>query len=174
MSALELVPGRECGECTACCVSLRIEEPTLRKEGDVACPNLSGAGGCGIYLSRPKVCRTWHCAWRYMANLDADWRPDKCGLLIRIEDGSEIVLQPLAEWAALFGAVKLIAGLIQQQIPTSISISTRPGFTNARVPLNVPEMVAAAVAGNLTQVASLLQRAITFAARCQTDPEPPM
>lgn len=174
MSALELVPGRECGECTACCVSLRIEEPSLRKAPDVACPNLSCTGGCDIYPFRPMVCRTWHCAWRYMINLDADWRPDKCGLLMRLDDGGGIVFQPVAESTALLGAVEFIAELIKQQVPTYISIPTRTGFTNSRVQLNAPDVVTAAVAGNLTQVASLLQGAIAFAACQQTDPERPI
>jgi hypothetical protein len=109
-----------------------------------------------------------------MVNHNAGGRPDKCGLLMRLDDGGGMVFQPVTDSAALLGAVEFIAELIQQQIPTYISIPTRPGFTNSRVQLNAPDMVIAAVAGNLTQVASLLQGAIAFAARSQTDPERPI
>jgi hypothetical protein len=39
-------------------------------------------GGCGIYSSRPKVCNDWYCAWRNMAHLDDDWRPDRMGVML--------------------------------------------------------------------------------------------
>jgi hypothetical protein len=71
-----LVANRECGECTACCVNLRIDEPGLQKKAGIPCPNMTPKGGCKIYSERPSVCRTWHCAWRYMSQLGEEWRPD--------------------------------------------------------------------------------------------------
>jgi hypothetical protein len=80
-----LVPGRECGECTACCTHLHIDEPELQKPGGVTCGNCRENAGCTIYATRPKVCRTWFCCWRIMAEFDDSWRPDKSNILITLE-----------------------------------------------------------------------------------------
>jgi len=40
-----LVPGRECGECTACCVVLHIDDKDLKKPADEVCTNLMEKGG---------------------------------------------------------------------------------------------------------------------------------
>ena len=54
----ELVRQRECGACTACCKTLKIEAPELKKLADVLCPHCAN-GGCAIYQSRPRVCQAW-------------------------------------------------------------------------------------------------------------------
>ncbi|MDG1022165.1 MAG: hypothetical protein P8O77_11815 [Emcibacteraceae bacterium] len=48
-----LVENRECGEFTACCVELTIEDPDLVKLPGVKCKNLHKSGGCKIYNERP-------------------------------------------------------------------------------------------------------------------------
>ena len=77
-----LVPGRECGACTHCCVDLAIVSDGMRKLPGVVCENCTG-GGCAIYDRRPRVCRDYHCLWRELPNLDESWRPDLCGVLIQ-------------------------------------------------------------------------------------------
>ncbi|MDG1437670.1 MAG: hypothetical protein P8P98_01740, partial [Emcibacteraceae bacterium] len=78
-----LVPSRECGECTACCVELTIEDPDLVKLPGVKCQHLNRKGGCGIYDTRPKTCKNWYCMWRFLPNLDDTWRPDLKGVMIK-------------------------------------------------------------------------------------------
>jgi len=78
-----LVKNRECGECTACCVELVIEDPKLVKLPGVKCKHLKRSGGCGIYQTRPRTCQEWYCMWRFMPLLDKSWRPDQKGVLIK-------------------------------------------------------------------------------------------
>jgi hypothetical protein len=72
---------KTCGGCSACCVALTIDTPELRKESQVPCPHLTPKG-CGIYQTRFKICREFHCGWLLFPELDEDWRPDRSGVLI--------------------------------------------------------------------------------------------
>ncbi|MCC3861565.1 YkgJ family cysteine cluster protein [Pseudemcibacter aquimaris] len=78
-----LVEGRECGKCEACCVELTIQDPELLKLPGVKCQHLSKKHGCTVYENRPKTCRDYYCMWRFMPNLDENWRPDLKGIMIR-------------------------------------------------------------------------------------------
>jgi hypothetical protein len=91
-----LVPGRECGECVACCKILEINKPELKKPADTLCPHCTGTG-CGIYAKRPEVCRDWHCLWRRIAELPDYLRPDKCGVVFSIDrhDPPRIVFEQI-------------------------------------------------------------------------------
>lgn len=73
--------GKTCGPCQVCCVALKIKAPQLRKDAQIPCPHLA-AKGCGIYESRPPVCRSFLCGWRLMPELDASWRPDLSGVML--------------------------------------------------------------------------------------------
>jgi hypothetical protein len=79
---MTLVQGRECGECVACCKFLEI--PELKKPADVLCHNCTG-NSCGIYDSRPSVCRGWYCVWRVEKELPDAMRPDKCGVMFCLD-----------------------------------------------------------------------------------------
>jgi hypothetical protein len=76
----ELVPGRECGECRACCVDLIIDTKELQKLPGVRCPHLCG-NGCAIYETRYPVCREYYCGWRQLDLLGDEWRPDRSRVL---------------------------------------------------------------------------------------------
>ena len=80
---MTLVPGRECGGCTVCCVALNIDKPEIQKASGVACRHC--VGGCAIHESRPPVCRAFFCAWRTVDIFGEDWRPDKSGVLAQVE-----------------------------------------------------------------------------------------
>lgn len=84
-----LVPGRDCGECTLCCQVQNIDKPDVQKPSGLLCRNCVG-GGCAIYETRYEVCRTFHCAWRQLANLDESWRPDRSGILIRFIEREDL------------------------------------------------------------------------------------
>ena len=60
---MTLIPGRECGDCTVCCVVPNIDKPEIQKLSGARCRHCTG-GGCAIYDSRPPVCRAFYCAWR--------------------------------------------------------------------------------------------------------------
>jgi hypothetical protein len=81
---------RQCGPCTACCVDLKIATPELKKKARVPCPHLKGKGGCGIYETRPGVCRQFLCGWRLFEEMGDDWRPDRSGVLAMRKAPSEL------------------------------------------------------------------------------------
>jgi hypothetical protein len=74
-------PSKSCGECNLCCIELPIETPELRKKAQTPCSHLT-TKGCGIYETRFPICRQFLCGWRLFPELDADWRPDRSGVMI--------------------------------------------------------------------------------------------
>jgi hypothetical protein len=133
-----LVSGRECGECTACCVVLLIDDENFKKPADQVCANLMEQGGCKIYTTRPSVCQEWYCAWRFMAQLDETWRPDLSGVLLR-SDENGIIFQPIRDPKTVLTterAIELIGGGVAQGIPMSMSIPTKEGFRSFGLSLN--------------------------------------
>ena len=73
---MTLIPGRDCGGCTVCCVFPTINKPEIQKQSGVRCRHCHETG-CGIYDSRPPVCRAYYCAWRTVDIFGEDWRPDR-------------------------------------------------------------------------------------------------
>lgn len=86
---IELVAGRECGTCNACCTHLLIADEAMTKMPGTLCRNWSADCGCSIYDTRPGACRTYHCGWRCLAELAEPWRPDRSGILINFKSRSE-------------------------------------------------------------------------------------
>lgn len=74
---------RACGECTACCTVLTVDTPDLKKPAGTPCKKLT-AQGCSIHAVRPLICRTWFCAWRRVATMPEEARPDRSGLLVSV------------------------------------------------------------------------------------------
>lgn len=91
-----LVPGRECGQCTACCFEITIEHPVLAKPPRTLCVHCTTAG-CSIYTARPDVCQSWFCAWRRVADLPDHLSPDRCGLLATLVE-NPVAENPLARF----------------------------------------------------------------------------
>lgn len=176
MSELErrLVQGRECGECSACCVTLRIDEPTIKKPQDVPCSKLTSCGGCSIYESRPDVCRNWYCAWRVMPQLDDSWRPDRSEIMLRIHDSENggLILQSIEKDSHVLTSEKVlgfVANFVEAEVPIYISVATKPGRCNAIVNLN--DVFKPAVSSKDIQIAELVMlRAIEHAYQYETDP----
>lgn len=75
---------RPCGECTACCVLPLIDTPELKKAEGQVCPHCTGKG-CGAYDARPEVCRTFNCAWKRIASMPPETRPDRLGVMFTLE-----------------------------------------------------------------------------------------
>src|SRR6185437_1559032 len=142
-----LVPGRECGACTACCRELTIESDTLRKVQGVLCVHCTPEQGCGIYQTPPDACRDWYCQWRRYAWLDDSWRPDRSGLLLRATDDDVpdgfasrigVVVDVLGGCHRLLPleAMEVIGALIGAGVATFLSVPSVAGFTSGRVLLN--------------------------------------
>lgn len=74
---------RACGECTACCTELTVDTPDFAKRAGTPCVHLAERG-CGIHAVRPRICQTWFCAWRRVASMPEEARPDRSGLLVSL------------------------------------------------------------------------------------------
>jgi uncharacterized protein len=81
------IPGKACGPCFFCCKVLEIEE--LRKTAGKLCEHCVKTGGCGVYASRPQVCRDYYCQWKEDRGLPATMRPDKVGTLLMDDPDSD-------------------------------------------------------------------------------------
>lgn len=74
------IPGKACGECSFCCKVLEITE--LDKPAGDWCQHCQGQSGCGIYATRPDICRDYICLWKGERGLSARLRPDHVGALL--------------------------------------------------------------------------------------------
>jgi hypothetical protein len=118
-----LVADRQCGACDVCCRIYEIDAPGVKKEPGVLCPHHTGKG-CGIYATRPGMCRDFFCLWRRVERFSDALRPDRCRVLfrsIRIEEpriifeSYSIIAQAITPDPAVFehepvkGALELLA-----------------------------------------------------------------
>jgi hypothetical protein len=168
-----LVSGRECGECTACCVVLHIDDDNFKKPADQVCENLMAKGGCKIYTKRPSVCQDWHCAWRFMAQLDESWRPDISGIMLR-SDENGIIFQPIRDPKTVLitaQAIELIGGGVAQGIPMSMSIPVKQGYRSYSTALNAP-LAAGVEARSLPMIQDKMIELIEFSLAQQTSQIP--
>ncbi|MGJ0392583.1 MAG: hypothetical protein ACR650_07465 [Methylocystis sp.] len=81
------IPGKACGACHFCCKVLEIEE--TKKAAGKLCEHCVGADGCGVYATRPQVCRDYHCQWKEDRGLPATMRPDRVGTLLMDDPDSD-------------------------------------------------------------------------------------
>lgn len=66
---------RTCGKCSACCIAPSISQSGFEKPMYEPCKHL-GQVGCGIYATRPGLCRRFRCGWLDGADTE---RPDILG-----------------------------------------------------------------------------------------------
>ena len=69
---------RQCGECSLCCKTNRIDE--LESPAGQWCKHCTPGDGCGLHIDRPQVCRNFECLW-LGGMFDEDMRPDRIGVL---------------------------------------------------------------------------------------------
>ncbi len=146
----QLVPGRECGQCTLCCIVPAIDKPEMQKLPSSVCRHCSG-DGCAIYESRPQTCRTYYCGWRWSAIFPDDWRPDQSGIFAQLEN------DVAPQFQSRVGIILLLVGnplktLRQQRfidfvidgvnrnIALSLGLPGPRGMQAARLPLNTKEV----------------------------------
>jgi len=92
---------RSCGSCSLCCTVLRVDElgkragedcshqrvgiaTDLTDATDTTIATAATEGGCGIYATRPTICRSYRCLWR-QGGLEEDERPDLTGGIVDLE-----------------------------------------------------------------------------------------
>ncbi len=68
-----LVPGRDCGSCSLCCILPDIAE--FDKPANEPCRHCLPGGGCDAYDVRPSTCRDFYCLWRTDPTLGDEWEP---------------------------------------------------------------------------------------------------
>ena len=78
---------RECNGCTACCTWLIGNAYGWEFGNGKSCRFLE-CDGCGVHKARPKVCENYFCAWAQEL-IDEEYRPDKCGFLVSVENEEE-------------------------------------------------------------------------------------
>ncbi|NIA46035.1 MULTISPECIES: YkgJ family cysteine cluster protein [Providencia] len=166
---------RECGECSVCCTSLRIEIPELKKLADTSCQNLSNERGCSIYNERPNLCRHWLCGWMVL-DIPDNLRPDISGVLIRLDNDSAC-FQPVVGCnpirLILPDIARIISFFVSNDFEVSISIPTKKGFCYANFVVNehLKELVET---GEYEPIADKIKDMILFAAKSKTDPITPL
>ena len=126
-----VLPDRACGACQVCCTTLMVDSPDFRKPAETPCALLA-AEGCSIHAVRPEICRTWFCAWRRVADLPEEARPDRSGLLVSINynreprnclEGVSINVRMLAGSTAIQDgmAARVLDSLCHQLVPVWFS-----------------------------------------------------
>ena len=148
----ELVPGRACGTCNACCISLTIDDPDLQKPQGYRCRNAQRDASCAIYESRPQTCRSFFCGWRQLKWVHESLRPDASHVLVRLRRsiGRDGVRQVgvafmLLDRAALKaeGLAESVAAGVAAGIPVYLNVPGPPGYTSAIAQIN--DVLASAV-----------------------------
>jgi hypothetical protein len=76
---------RECNECNVCCDGSLMGNSHGNKFGNKKPCVFLVTNKCSIYKDRPNSCKSFQCAWSQ--KLLPEWmRPDKCGVLVSIEN----------------------------------------------------------------------------------------
>ncbi len=161
-----LVPGRECGSCTACCKDLAIVEDGMNKLPGIACEHCTEGQGCAIYETRPRLCRSFHCLWRSLPTMDDSWRPDLSGILMMVTGelppdfpghfGVDLILTgPLAALDTDRFA-GMVGGFVESGTAAYLTMLPAPGCRSYRGFLN-PLLEPAIAARDLAAVKQLIR-----------------
>lgn len=80
---------KTCGDCDLCCKLVAVE--SLSKPAYTRCEFMQAGGGCAIYGSHPSDCQAFSCGWLDIDALGEEWRPNRCGFLIRVEMAAKLL-----------------------------------------------------------------------------------
>ncbi|WP_036259609.1 hypothetical protein [Methylocapsa aurea] len=81
------IPGKACGDCSFCCKALEITQ--LAKPAGALCEHCRAGGGCGVYATRPDICRDYECLWKGDRGLGSQLRPDRVGAILMEDPDSD-------------------------------------------------------------------------------------
>lgn len=189
MGTYALVAGRDCGDCTVCCIVPAIDDPDIQKRSGTPCRHCrahaldgrvtdSAAPGCTAYDTRPGVCRSFHCAWRYLADLDDGWRPDRSQVYATLEEiplkGASLTAVTLtligdaAATARLPWFVNFVHARALAEKPMFFALPGSPGLRPTRIFAPLADMAGAARKG-AAAVQSMLEQAVAVMARQPKD-----
>jgi hypothetical protein len=70
----KVVPGRSCGTCSLCCKVVRV--PEMDNAAGTWCRHARPGNGCGIYATRPFICRSAYCEWMATPAMGPEWKPE--------------------------------------------------------------------------------------------------
>ena len=169
---MELVRDRKCGECTVCCVAPGIDTEEFQTMPGVPCKHLC-AGACSIYPTRYIPCQAFYCGWRYLDVLGDEWRPDKCGVMLRFEPKAnlpppyegELIVWLISQPPGGFGPVLLdfVARVIAaDRIRVKLVPLTPPGCVPVETLLN-DALRQPALKGDLAPIEAVFSEAMTLA-----------
>src|SRR6266704_976050 len=120
--------GRRCGECTACCTVLAVNE--LHKPMRWACDHVSCAG-CAVYDSRPRGCRQFNCLWlRGAISGNESFRTDKLGVIFdcfHAAATNELRFVAFEIWNGAFDEPACAAILAEMAAVREVQLSYRDG-----------------------------------------------
>ena len=163
-----LVPERQCGDCTICCIVPGMDTPAAQKKHSTRCRHC--ANGCAIYEQRPQACAEFYCAWRRLPSLGDAWRPDRSGVFATLdpvdpESSTRIItLMLIADPHATVRApwfVDFVIAHAWRRVPLSLALPGPPGCLPIRVVL--PEAALQAVVWDgPARVTALLEQAVHF------------
>lgn len=71
---------RSCGSCSLCCKIM--DAGDIKPRHDWCQHAKPGHGGCGIYQTRPEICRGFHCQWILDSRHPDYWFPAKSKIII--------------------------------------------------------------------------------------------
>jgi hypothetical protein len=72
--------GRTCGDCSMCCKVMYV--PELDKPDGVWCRHAKPGAGCGIYETRPQVCRGFMCLWVLEPRMSEALKPTRSKVVL--------------------------------------------------------------------------------------------
>lgn len=157
---MTLIPGRDCGGCTVCCVFPTINKPEIQKQSGARCRHCHETG-CAIYDNRPPVCRAYFCAWRSVDIFGEEWRPDLSGVMPYVETegiseafdlstgiGLMLVGNPLKTVRQKYFQDFIVTG-VMNSVPLFLSLPGPRGHQAATVSLNTEEMLEAIRGGRV-------------------------
>jgi hypothetical protein len=141
-----LVPGRACGACNVCCVSLTIDDVDLQKVQGYRCRHAMPDNGCDIYEARPDTCRTFFCGWRQLKWVKEGLRPDTSQVLVRLHQATKgsaderrvTVVFCLLSRAGLKaeGLAESVAAAVNAGVDVYLEVPGPPGYTSGMAQIN--------------------------------------
>ena len=76
---------RQCGSCNGCCDILEVA--AVAKPANTLCSHWETGKGCTIYDRRPRMCRSFTCAW-LQGHFDDDWFPEKARMVVHFSENA--------------------------------------------------------------------------------------
>lgn len=120
--SMEVIEGRGCGTCTACCSFPPIRTERLQKPANTMCLHCREGQGCTVYDVRPDVCRGFFCGWFFLEDLSPQWHPSESGIVIRSEQFDDDTITLLILHLSPFLVSEEFAGMVGGWIEAGIGV----------------------------------------------------